>query len=177
MTQQSRSEQSTILSVRHLRTWFDTTAGMVKAVDDVSFDVRRGEIIGIVGESGSGKSVTNLSILRLIPVPPGIFAEGEILFNGKNLLSCGEEDMRMIRGGNIAMIFQDPMSSLNPLLRISLQIAESLELHFGMKRKEAEAKAVELLKAVGIPDAERRAQEYPHQFSGGMRQRVMIAMA
>jgi oligopeptide/dipeptide ABC transporter ATP-binding protein len=149
----------------------------VKAVDDISFDVHRGEALGIVGESGCGKSVTNLSLLRLVPAPPGRIAGGEILFEGKNLLLGDEEDMRLIRGGNISMIFQDPMTSLNPLLRISLQIAEALRLHRGLSKREAEAKAVELLKAIGIPDAESRARDYPHQFSGGMRQRVMIAMA
>ncbi|MDQ7796005.1 MAG: ABC transporter ATP-binding protein [Spirochaetia bacterium] len=166
-----------VLSVRNLSTRFMTSSGTVKAVDGVSFDVRKGEIFGIVGESGSGKSVTNLSILRLIPMPPGQIAEGEIMLHGKNLLAANEHELQMVRGGSISMIFQDPMTSLNPLLRVSLQIAEALELHHGLLRKEAEKKAVELLKAVGIPDAERRAQEYPHQFSGGMRQRVMIAMA
>lgn len=167
----------TILSVRNLRTYFRAEYGLVKAVDDISFDVRKGEIMGLVGESGCGKSVTNLSLLQLVPSPPGYIAGGEILFNGKNLLECGEEDIRLMRGSNISMIFQDPMTSLNPLLRISLQIAEALQLHQGMKKKEATAKAVELLKAIGIPDAETRAHDYPHQFSGGMRQRVMIAMA
>ncbi len=166
-----------ILSVRNLRTWFDTEYGVVKAVDDISFDVRKGEVLGLVGESGCGKSVTNLSLLRLVPTPPGRIAGGQILFNGRNLLEGDEEEIRLIRGGNISMIFQDPMTSLNPLLRISLQIAEALELHHGLSRKEAVAKAVELLKAIGIPDAESRARDYPHQFSGGMRQRVMIAMA
>lgn len=166
-----------ILSVKNLKTYFDTEYGIVKAVDDISFDVRRGEVLGIVGESGSGKSVTNLSLLRLVPTPPGRIAGGQIFFEGKNLLEGDEEDIRLIRGGNISMIFQDPMTSLNPLLRISLQIAEALQLHHGLSKKEAVAKAVELLKAIGIPDAESRAHDYPHQFSGGMRQRVMIAMA
>ncbi len=166
-----------ILSVRNLSTHFVSSSGTVKAVDGVSFNVHKGEIFGIVGESGSGKSVTNLSILRLIPTPPGQIAEGEVLLHGKNLLAANEQELQMVRGGNISMIFQDPMTSLNPLLRVSLQIVEALELHHGLSRKEAEKKAVELLKAVGIPDAERRAREYPHQFSGGMRQRVMIAMA
>ncbi len=166
-----------ILSVKNLKTYFDTEYGVVKAVDDISFDVHRGEVLGIVGESGSGKSVTNLSLLRLVPTPPGRIAGGQIVFEGKNLLEGDEEDIRLIRGGNISMIFQDPMTSLNPLLRISLQIAEALQLHHGLSKKEAVAKAVELLKAIGIPDAESRAHDYPHQFSGGMRQRVMIAMA
>ncbi|HWP68187.1 MAG TPA: ABC transporter ATP-binding protein [Rectinemataceae bacterium] len=167
----------TILSVRNLKTYFNTEYGIVKAVDDISFDVRKGEVVGLVGESGCGKSVTNLSLLRLVPSPPGYIAGGEILFNGKNLLDGSEEDMRLVRGGNISMIFQDPMTSLNPLLRISLQIAEALQLHHGLSKKEALSSAVELLKAIGIPDAEARARDYPHQFSGGMRQRVMIAMA
>jgi oligopeptide/dipeptide ABC transporter ATP-binding protein len=167
----------TILSVRNLKTYFDTEYGLVKAVDDISFDLARGEALGIVGESGSGKSVTNLSLLRLVPTPPGKIAGGQILFRGRDLLQGGEEDMRLVRGGAISMIFQDPMTSLNPLLRISFQIAEALRLHHGMGKKEAKSKAVELLKTIGIPDAERRADDYPHQFSGGMRQRVMIAMA
>lgn len=166
-----------ILSVRNLSTHFISSSGTTRAVDGVSFDVHKGEIFGIVGESGSGKSVTNLSILRLIPTPPGQIAEGEVLLHGKNLLAANEQELQMVRGGSISMIFQDPMTSLNPLLRVSLQIVEALELHHGLSRKEAEKKAVELLKAVGIPDAERRAREFPHQFSGGMRQRVMIAMA
>lgn len=166
-----------LLEVKNLRTVFETEYGTVKAVDDISFSLRRGEVLGLVGESGCGKSVTNLSLLRLIPEPPGKIAGGRILFKGKDLLEGGEEDIRLVRGGNISMIFQDPMTSLNPLLRISVQIAEALQLHRGMKRKEALAKAAELLKAIGIPDAEARANDYPHQFSGGMRQRVMIAMA
>jgi oligopeptide/dipeptide ABC transporter ATP-binding protein len=167
----------TILSVRNLSTVFDTEYGVVKAVDGVSFDLRRGETLGIVGESGSGKSVTNLSLLRLVPSPPGRIASGEIIYKGRNLLQGDEEDMRLVRGGNISMIFQDPMTSLNPLLRVSLQIAEALQLHRGLDRGAAEAKAVELLRSIGIPDAETRAFEYPHQYSGGMRQRAMIAMA
>jgi oligopeptide/dipeptide ABC transporter ATP-binding protein len=166
-----------ILRVRDLKTRFDTEYGIVKAVDGISFDLHRGEVLGIVGESGCGKSVTNLSLLRLVPTPPGRVSGGEISFDGRNLLDCGEEDIRLIRGGSISMIFQDPMTSLNPLLRISLQIGEALQLHHGLSRKEARVKAVELLKAIGIPDAESRADDYPHQFSGGMRQRVMIAMA
>ncbi len=166
-----------ILRVRDLKTRFDTEYGTVKAVDGISFDLHRGEVLGIVGESGCGKSVTNLSLLRLVPTPPGRVSGSEISFDGRNLLDCSEEDIRLIRGGSISMIFQDPMTSLNPLLRISLQIGEALQLHHGLSRKEARVKAVELLKAIGIPDAESRADDYPHQFSGGMRQRVMIAMA
>jgi oligopeptide transport system ATP-binding protein len=170
-------ENGTILSVQDLTTVFRTEYGIVKAVDGISFNLRKGEKLGIVGESGSGKSVTNLSLLRLIPEPPGKIVGGKIFFKGKDLLAGTEEDIRLMRGRDISMIFQDPMTSLNPLLKISTQIAEALQLHQGLGRKEARAKAVEMLKLIGIPDAERRADEYPHQFSGGMRQRVMIAMA
>jgi len=166
-----------ILKIENLKTWFKMNQGTVKAVDGVSFDVHEGEIFGIVGESGSGKSVTNLSVLRLIPVPPGFYAEGKIIFRDKDLLKVSEEEIRMVRGGSISMIFQDPLTSLNPLLKISLQIEEALQQHHSMNKKEAREKAIELLRAVGIPDAERRMDDYPHQFSGGMRQRVMIAMA
>jgi oligopeptide/dipeptide ABC transporter ATP-binding protein len=169
--------EEVLLEVKNLRTVFDTEYGTVKAVDDISFTLRKGEVLGLVGESGCGKSVTNLSLLRLIPEPPGRIVGGQILFKGKDLLEGDEEEVRLVRGGSISMIFQDPMTSLNPLLKISLQIAEALQLHRGMGRKEALAKAAELLKAIGIPDAEARANDYPHQFSGGMRQRVMIAMA
>lgn len=166
-----------ILQIQNLRTWFRTTQGLVKAVDGVSFDVHEGEIFGIVGESGSGKSVTNLSLLRLIPVPPGIRAEGKAMFRGKDLLTVSEEEIRSVRGGAISMIFQDPLTSLNPLLKISVQIEEALLQHHALTKPQAHEKAIALLKAVGIPDAERRIDDYPHQFSGGMRQRVMIAMA
>ena len=149
----------TILSVRNLKTYFDTEYGLVKAVDDISFDLARGEALGIVGESGSGKSVTNLSLLRLVPTPPGKIAGGQILFRGRDLLQGGEDGMRLVRGGAISMIFQDPMTSLNPLLRISFQIAEALRLHHGLGKKAAKSKAVELLKAIGIPDAERPAAD------------------
>jgi oligopeptide transport system ATP-binding protein len=166
-----------ILQIENLKTWFKTTQGLVKAVDGVSFNVYEGEIFGIVGESGSGKSVTNLSVLRLVPVPPGIRAEGRAVFRGKDLLTISEEEIRAVRGGSISMIFQDPLTSLNPLLKISLQIEEALQQHHSLTKTQAREKALELLKAVGIPDAERRINDYPHQFSGGMRQRVMIAMA
>lgn len=166
-----------ILQVENLKTWFKTSQGLVKAVDGVSFKVHEGEIFGIVGESGSGKSVTNLSILRLVPIPPGIQAEGKVFFRGRDLLTVDEEEIRAVRGGSISMIFQDPLTSLNPLLKISLQIEEALQQHHSLSKKEAREKAIELLKAVGIPDARRRINDYPHQFSGGMRQRVMIAMA
>jgi microcin C transport system ATP-binding protein len=163
--------------VEDLRTWFRTGYGLVKAVDGVSFDLHRGETLGIVGESGCGKSVTNLSVLRLVQSPPGEIAGGRVIFRGKDLLSQPEEEVRILRGRNISMIFQDPLTSLNPLLRISVQIAEAIQLHQRVGRRSAREKAVEMLRIIGIPDPERRAGDYPHQFSGGMRQRVMIAMA
>ncbi len=165
-----------LLEVRNLETQFKTQDGVVKAVSNVSFHVDRGETLGIVGESGSGKSVTSLSIMRLIPSPPGTITGGQILFDGENLLDLSEEEMRHIRGNRIAMIFQDPMTSLNPVLTIGRQITESLELHMKMSAKEARARAIELLGMVGIPSPAKRLDDYPHQFSGGMRQRVMIAM-
>ena len=166
-----------LLSIRGLRTYFDEEGRTVKAVDDVSFDVGRGETVGVVGESGSGKSVTNLSILRLVPSPPGRIAAGEVVFDGQNLLALGEDDMRRIRGRRIAMIFQDPMTSLNPFMRIADQLMEVTRLHLGHSRDEARAHAIRMLETVGIPDAPTRLAGYPHQLSGGMRQRVMIAMA
>ncbi|PDV97273.1 ABC transporter ATP-binding protein [Candidatus Chloroploca asiatica] len=166
-----------LLEVRNLETHFHTQDGVVKAVDGVSFHVNRGETLGIVGESGCGKSVTSLSIMRLIPSPPGKIAGGQILFDGEDLLALSDEEMRHIRGNRIAMIFQDPMTSLNPVLTIGRQITESLELHMRLSRKEAYNRAGELLHMVGIPSASKRLDNYPHQFSGGMRQRVMIAMA
>ncbi|HOV94613.1 MAG TPA: ABC transporter ATP-binding protein [Spirochaetales bacterium] len=166
-----------ILNVENLKTQFKTNQGLVKAVDGISFSVHEGEVFGIVGESGSGKSITNLSILRLVPVPPGRYADGHIYFKGKDLLAVQEDEIRMVRGGSISMIFQDPLTSLNPLLRISIQIEEALLQHHKINRKQARETAIGLLRAVGIPDAERRMDDYPHQFSGGMRQRVMIAMA
>jgi oligopeptide transport system ATP-binding protein len=166
-----------LLSVRHLRTWFDEDGRTVRAVDDVSFDVRRGETVGIVGESGSGKSVTNLSIMRLVPSPPGRIESGEILFDGQDLLRLDADAMRSLRGKRIAMIFQDPMTSLNPFMRISRQLMEVTELHLGHTRAQAREHAVAMLDLVGIPDPARRIDDYPHEFSGGMRQRVMIAMA
>jgi oligopeptide transport system ATP-binding protein len=166
-----------LLSVRNLRTYFDEDGRVVKAVDGVSFDVSRGETLGIVGESGSGKSVTNLSIMRLIPSPPGRIAGGEVFFDGKNLLTLSDSEIRAIRGKRIGMIFQDPMTSLNPFMRISKQLMEVTRLHLGHSREEAHEHAVKMLETVGIPDARRRADGYPHEFSGGMRQRVMIAMA
>ena len=166
-----------LLVVKNLETHFKTQDGIVRAVNNVSFHVDRGETLGIVGESGSGKSVTSLSIMRLIPNPPGKIVGGQIVFDGDNLLDYAEEEMRHIRGNRIAMIFQDPMTSLNPVLTIGRQITESLELHMKLTPKEARNRAIELLQMVGIPGAARRLDDYPHQFSGGMRQRVMIAMA
>jgi len=166
-----------LLSVKNLRTYFSEDDKTVRAVDGVSFDVHRGETLGIVGESGSGKSVTNLSIMRLIPSPPGRIVNGEVLFDGRNLLTLPDREMRAVRGKRIAMIFQDPMTSLNPFMRISQQLMEVTQLHLGHTREEARAHAVKMLELVGIPDARRRADGYPHEFSGGMRQRVMIAMA
>jgi oligopeptide transport system ATP-binding protein len=166
-----------ILEVRNLKTQFQTQDGVVKAVDDVSFYVMPGETLGVVGESGCGKSMTGLSIMRLIPSPPGKIVAGEILFNGDDILKMSDEQVRSIRGNDIAMIFQDPMTSLNPVLTINRQISEALQLHMGMNKGQARQRTVELLKMVGIPNAEERVDQYPHQFSGGMRQRVMIAMA
>jgi len=166
-----------LLQVKDLRTHFFTDDGVVKAVDGVSYDVQAGEIMGLVGESGCGKTVSALSILRLIPNPPGKIISGEILFEGEDLLKADEEDIRDIRGHRIAMIFQEPMTSLNPVLTIGRQITESLELHLKMDRASATRRAIELMEMVGIPEAKPRIHDYPHQFSGGMRQRVMIAMA
>ena len=165
-----------LLDVTDLRTHFATRDGVVRAVDGVSFSVDPGETVAIVGESGCGKSVTSLSILRLIPQPPGRVA-GTIRFDGRDLLALSEPEMRSIRGNEISMIFQEPMTSLNPVLTIGRQIGETLRLHQGASAGEAEAKAVDMLTLVGIPAPERRVREYPHQQSGGMRQRVMIAMA
>jgi oligopeptide transport system ATP-binding protein len=166
-----------VLEVRSLKTQFKTQDGVVKAVDDVSFYVMPGETLGVVGESGCGKSMTGLSIMRLIPSPPGKIVAGEIFFNGDDILRMSDEQVRAIRGNDIAMIFQDPMTSLNPVLTINRQISEALQLHMGMNKGQARGRTIELLKMVGIPNAEERVDQYPHQFSGGMRQRVMIAMA
>jgi oligopeptide transport system ATP-binding protein len=154
-----------------------TQDGVVKAVDDVSFYIMPGETLGVVGESGSGKSMTGLSIMRLIPSPPGKIATGEILLEGRDILKMSDNDVRKIRGKEIAMIFQDPMTSLNPVLTVARQLGEAIQLHLHMNREQARARSVDLLKLVGIPNAEQRLDQYPHQFSGGMRQRVMIAMA
>lgn len=172
-----KSKKETVLQVKNLKTYFKTDDGIVKAVDGVSFDLRRGETLGIVGESGSGKSVTNLSLMKLIPSPPGRIVDGQVIFNDKDILTYPESSMRKIRGNSISMIFQDPMTSLNPFLRISTQMVETLVLHQHMTKAQAKKKAIEMLELVGIPAPEKRIDSYPHQFSGGMRQRVMIAMA
>jgi peptide/nickel transport system ATP-binding protein len=166
-----------LLDIDGLRTWFFTRDGIVRAVDGVSFHVMPGETLAIVGESGCGKSVTALSILRLVPSPPGRIVSGAVNFAGRNLLSLSEAEMRQVRGNDISMIFQEPMTSLNPVLTIGHQISETLTLHQGLDRKAALARAVEMLRLVHIPEAERRIEQYPHHLSGGMRQRVMIAMA
>jgi peptide/nickel transport system ATP-binding protein len=169
--------EATVLDVKGLRTVFFTTSGLFKAVDDLSFTVRRGETLAIVGESGCGKSVTALSVMRLVPDPPGRIVGGSIMLEGTDLLGLDESEMRQIRGNRISMIFQEPMTSLNPVMRIGDQITEAVRLHQPMSRKEAWKQAVEMLRLVRIPVPERRALEYPHQLSGGMRQRAMIAMA
>jgi oligopeptide transport system ATP-binding protein len=151
--------------------------GELRAVDGLSYSIKQGECVALVGESACGKSVSALSIMRLIPYPPGIIVDGEIIFEGQDILKISEEEMRHIRGGRIAMVFQEPMTSLNPVLTINRQISESLMLHLSMEKKTAAEEAIKLLKLVGIPDAERRINDYPHQFSGGMQQRIMIAMA
>jgi oligopeptide transport system ATP-binding protein len=166
-----------LLEVKDLRTYFDTEDGVVKAVDGVTFEVRQGETLGIVGESGSGKSVANLSLMRLIAEPPGKIVSGSIAFRGRDILKLSPREVRAIRGKQIAMIFQDPMTSLNPFMRISKQLMEVTRLHLGHSKREAREHAIRMLEVVGIPDAEARIESYPHEFSGGMRQRVMIAMA
>ncbi|MBS83054.1 MAG: peptide ABC transporter ATP-binding protein [Gammaproteobacteria bacterium] len=166
-----------LVQIKNLSTHFHTEAGIIKAVDNVSFDIYAGEVLGIVGESGSGKSVTSLSINRLIPNPPGEIVNGEVIYNDQNLLSLTYDDMRNIRGKDIAMIFQEPMTSLNPVLKIGVQMSEVLLKHEKISKEEAKERSIDMLNAVGIPDPKKRIDEYPHQFSGGMRQRVMIAMA
>ena len=166
-----------LLEVKDLRTYFETEEGVIKAVDGVSFEVRPGETLGIVGESGSGKSVANLSLMRLIAEPPGKIVSGSITFRGRDILKLSPREVRAIRGKQIAMIFQDPMTSLNPFMRISKQLMEVTRLHLGHSKGEAREHAIRMLDLVGIPDAEARIESYPHEFSGGMRQRVMIAMA
>jgi oligopeptide transport system ATP-binding protein len=160
-----------------LKTYFYVKEGELRAVDGLTYSVKQGECVALVGESACGKSVSALSIMRLIPYPPGIIVDGEVIFEGQDILKISEEEMRQIRGGRIAMVFQEPMTSLNPVLSINRQISESLELHLCMDKASAAKETVKLLKLVGIPDAERRVHDYPHQFSGGMQQRIMIAMA
>lgn len=174
---ENQSENNNPLSIDGLKTYFYTDSGVARAVDDITFHVNTGETAGIVGESGSGKSVTALSIMRLIPSPPGKIKAGKILFEGKNLLTFSDKQMKTIRGNSISMIFQEPMTSLNPVFQVGDQIAEAVRLHQGASKKEAWEKAVDMLDRVGIPSPRQRAQNYPHQLSGGMRQRVMIAMA
>lgn len=166
-----------LLELSDLRTRFHTQDGIVHAVNGISYTLDQGEILGVVGESGCGKSVHALSIMRLIPIPPGEIASGEIWFEGRDLVKLSEKEMRQLRGKDIAMVFQDPMTSLNPVLTVGFQISEALMLHMNMNRKQAQERAVELLNLVGIPEAKKRIDNYPHQFSGGMRQRAMIAMA
>ncbi len=168
---------SPLLEVSGLKVHFASQGETVRAVDDVSFSLARGETLGIVGESGSGKSVTALAIMRLIPSPPGRIVGGSVRFDGRDLLALSNDEIRAVRGREIAMIFQDPMTSLNPVLTVGRQITEILEVHLGLTPKAARSRAVDLLKLVGIPAPERRLDDYPHRFSGGMRQRVMIAMA
>ena len=165
-----------LLEVKNLKTQFFTQDGVVHAVNGISYHVESGETVAIVGESGSGKSVGVMSLIRLIPQPPGKIVDGEVLFDGQDLLKIKEDELRDIRGNRIAMIFQDPMTSLNPVLTIGRQITEAIELHMNMNKEQARKRAVQLLEMVGIPGAESRLDDYPHQFSGGMRQRVMIAM-
>ena len=166
-----------LLDVRGLRTHFHTSAGVIRAVDGVSWDVRKGETVALVGESGCGKSVSALSVMRLVSAPAGRIVAGEILFRGRNLLALSEEEMRRVRGREIGMIFQEPMTSLNPVLTIGRQLTETVETHLAMTSAQSQARAVELLSLVGIPEGARRLRQFPHQFSGGMRQRIMIAMA
>lgn len=166
-----------LLEVKDLEVSFKTYAGEIKAVRGVSFDVNKGETVAIVGESGCGKSVTAQSIMRLIPMPPGIIKKGSIIFEGRDITKLSEREMEYVRGSEISMVFQDPMTSLNPTMKVGAQIAESLIKHQKMKPKQAREKAIEILKLVGIPNAEKRVNQYPHEFSGGMRQRAMIAIA
>jgi oligopeptide/dipeptide ABC transporter ATP-binding protein len=168
---------SVLLDVRDLHTQFTISSGVVRAVDGVSWDVREGETVALVGESGCGKSVSALSVMRLVAAPAGRIVEGQILFKGRDLLTLSEEEMRRIRGREIGMIFQEPMTSLNPVLSVGRQLTETVEIHLGMAPAQSRARAIELLSLVGVSDPERRLSQYPHQFSGGMRQRMMIGMA
>ncbi|KIT16094.1 ABC transporter ATP-binding protein [Jannaschia aquimarina] len=171
------SGDRTVLEVRGLRTAFQTRSGSVYAVNDVSFDVKRGELLGVVGESGSGKSVTMMSLIGLLPMPPARIEAGEVLLDGEDLLKASPARLRNVRGGEVGFVFQDPMTSLNPVFPVGFQIVEPLRRHMGLSKKAARDRAVELLELVGIPGARARLDDYPHQFSGGMRQRVMIAIA
>jgi peptide/nickel transport system ATP-binding protein/oligopeptide transport system ATP-binding protein len=173
----ARAGKRPLLEIVDLRTYFFTDEGVVKSVDGVTYDVLPGETVGVVGESGCGKSVTALSVMRLIPVPPGRIEGGEILFDGEDLVRARESRMRQVRGGKIGMIFQEPMTSLNPVFTVGDQIEEAVRLHLRLSAAEARERAIEMLRKVGIPSPEQRVDEYPHQLSGGMRQRVMIAMA
>ena len=173
----SKADSARLLDVKNLSTRFHTEEGIVYAVNDLSYTLDEGETLGVVGESGCGKSVHALSIMRLIPIPPGRIESGEVIFQGQDLLKISEPEMRHVRGAQIAMIFQDPMTSLNPVLSVGFQITEALNQHLGMSKKAARERAAELLDLVGIPEAAQRLDDYPHQFSGGMRQRAMIAMA
>jgi len=173
----STEKTTALLEIRGLKTYFHTEEGLVRAVDDVSFSLNRGEVLGLVGESGCGKSVTSYSIMQLLPMPPGRFEGGEIIFKGRNLLELKDSQMRRIRGNEIGMIFQEPMTALNPVVRVGKQIEEALALHTDLDKEGLKGRAVDLLDKVGIPEPARRAESYPHELSGGMRQRVMIAMA
>ncbi|MBV9833809.1 MAG: ABC transporter ATP-binding protein [Alphaproteobacteria bacterium] len=173
----AKTRSDVALEVDGLTTWFYTRRGIVKAVDNVSFHVRRGETLAIVGESGCGKSITALSVIRLIPTPPGRIVSGSVKLNGVDLVQLDEAAMRDVRGNQISMIFQEPMTSLNPVMTVGRQVSEALRLHQNLSKADAMARAIEMLNKVKIPEAEQRAKEYPHQLSGGMRQRVMIAMA
>ena len=166
-----------LLTVTDLRMYFETEDGTVKAVDGISFDLKQGETLGVVGESGSGKSVASLSLMRLVPEPPGKLISGSVIFHGRDVLKLSTSEIRSLRGKRMAMIFQDPMTSLNPFMRISKQLMEVTQLHLGHTREQARAHAIKMLDQVGIPDASDRVDSYPHEFSGGMRPRVMIAMA
>ncbi len=177
MASKASVQGEALLEVQGLRTWFHTDEGVAKAVDGVTYTVKKGETLGVVGESGCGKSVTALSVMQLLPMPPGKFEGGRILFRGQDLLTKSDDEMREIRGNEIAMIFQEPMSALNPVFTVGDQIMETVMLHRGLDREAARAHAIEMLQKVGIPSPEQRVDEYPHQLSGGMRQRVMIAIA
>jgi peptide/nickel transport system ATP-binding protein len=178
MTQMGSQEfVNPLLEVKDLCVEFDTRQGIAKVLEYVSFSLSRGETLGLVGESGCGKSMTALALMRLIPNPPGRITQGQIQFDGRDLMQLSNEEIRAVRGNQVSMIFQEPMTSLNPVFRVGDQIAESVRLHQGLNRQQAAQRAIEMLDAVGIPEAKRRANDYPHQFSGGMRQRVMIAIA